>query len=119
MKSKESISVFRGDTVWISDYDKEAKEGAFVCETADSSLIYKGKKGNVAFCVTYKTKSGKIKTKWVNRARVTSGARMVLTEKTIPLKEFDAMLLSAVKNELGMAGGFVAWAEIQNIIDGD
>ena len=73
----------------------------------------------MAFSVTYRTKSGKIKTKHVNRSRVVAGARVVLTEKIIPLKEFDVRLMAAVKEEVGMAGGFAAWAEIQNIIDGD
>lgn len=119
MKAKESIIVLRGDTVWVKDYGDKPKEGGFICETAETPLKYKGKKGNAAFCVTYKTKSGRIKTKWVNRARVVAGARIILTEKTIPLKQFDAMLLSVVKAELEMTGGFAAWAEIQNIIDGD
>jgi hypothetical protein len=119
MKAEESIVVTKGDTVWVSEYDGKPRKSGIICASISTNVEYKNKKSNAAFCVTYKAKTGKIKTKWVNRARVVTGARIVLTEKIIPIKELNDNLIISASNSLGMSRGMAEWSEIQNIIDGD
>lgn len=85
--------------MWVADYvSNKQKKSGFVCEGINFG--HQSYKDDAAFCVTYKTKYGKIKTKWVMRKQLTAGARIVLTEKNIPIKPYDAALMSVVQQNL-------------------